>query len=290
MADLQRRAALGISLALTGGLMISLDIPMIRLAQSDPWLVMLGRGLGLSLVLGIVLLFARGLTDTPKQPFRDRDWLEVGTLYGINIVLFSMAVFNTSTANLVFILAFNPMIAAILAWWLIGEKPSTVTWVAIFFTFAGVAIIVNDGLAGGTAIGDMLSLATAIGLAYALVRARQSGKDMSLSPALGGLVTCFFAVPMAFMYSNWPGSPGWLVANILVLVPIAGFTLSLAPRFIPAPQVAMFFVLETVLAPIWVWIIFSEVPSTQTLIGGLIVLSAIAGHSFWQLRYRPVIA
>ena len=289
MAELQRRAALGISLALIGGLMISVDIPMIRLAQTDPWLVMLGRGLGLSFVLGIILIFARNLTDTPPNPFRDRDWVEVGILYGINIILFSAAVFTTTTANLVFILAFNPMIAALLAWWLIGERPGMVTWVAIFLTFTGVGIIVSDGLVAGTLVGDLLSLATAIGLAYALVRARKSGKDMSLSPTLGGLVTSVFALPMALMYSSFPVEPAWFLANILILVPIAGFTLSLAPRFIPAPQVAMFFVLETVLAPIWIWLIFSEVPGERTLTGGLIVLVAIAGHSYWQIRYRPIV-
>jgi drug/metabolite transporter (DMT)-like permease len=81
-----------------------------------------------------------------------------------------------------------------------------------------------------------------------------------------------------------PEVPGWLVFNGLVMAPAAAFALSLAPKFIPAPQVAMFFLLETVLAPIWVWLIFSETLTPATLVGGSIVLLAIAGHSFFQLR------
>lgn len=283
MPGFQTRSGLGIALALTGGLMISIDIPLIRLALSDPWMVMFFRGFGLASVLGFMLVFCRNLTETPPNPFADRFWIEVGILYGINSIMFTIAVFNTSTANLVFILAFNPMIAALLAWLLIGERPGIVTWIAILLTFTGVAIIVSDGLEGGTLTGDLAALATATLLALSLVRTRQSGKDLSLSPAFGGMVSGLFALPLMLVNSSWPGAPYWLALNVFTLVPIAGFTLSLAPRFIPAPQVAMFFLLETVLAPVWVWLIFSDIPSIQTMVGGGIVLLAIAGHSTWQL-------
>ncbi|MGI9351340.1 MAG: DMT family transporter [Rhizobiaceae bacterium] len=281
--QLQTRTGLGITLALLGGLLISIDIPVIRLAEGNPWVVMFMRGVGLSSVLGIVLVFGKNWTDTPANPFSDRYWVEVGILYGISSILFTLSVFNTSTANLVFILAFNPMIAALLAWWLIGEKPNVITWIAIILTFVGVSIIVGDGLKGGTVFGDMTSLAAAFVLALSLTRARQSGKDLSLSGCLGGMITALFALPIMMKHFEFPNAPWWLVFNVFILVPAAGYALSLAPRFIPAPQVAIFFVLETVLAPIWIWLIFAEIPTNNTLIGGAIVLSAIAGHSIWQL-------
>lgn len=281
--QLQRRTGLGIFLALSGGLLISIDIPIIRLADSDPWLFMVARGLGLFVILGLFLRYGRHLTDTPPNPFADPDWVLVGILYGICNILFTISVFNTSTANLVFILAFNPMIAACFAWWLIGERPSAITWAAIVLTMVGVAIIVGDGLQGGTWFGDLTALATAAFLALSLTCARRSGKDLSLTGCLGGLIAAFFALPMALLYSEAPGVPFWLFLNVLILAPLTGFTLTLAPRYIPAPQVAMFFLLETVLAPVWVWLIFSEIPSQNTLIGGGIVLFAIAGHSYFQL-------
>lgn len=269
-----------------GGLMISIDVPLIRLALSDPWLVMSFRGFGLASVLGCVLLFGRRWTDTPANPFDDREWVVVGILYGITSIMFTIAVFHTSTANLVFILAFNPMIAAIMAWVLIGEKPGMVTWIALFFTFVGVAIIVGDGLEGGTLLGDLAALGCAVVLGLSIVLVRKSGKDMSLSPAMGGLFSSLFALPLAFVYSSWPEGMGWLLADAFLLMPVAGFCMSLAPRFIPAPQVAMFFLAETVLAPIWVWLIFAEIPTDRALLGGLVVMLAIAGHSAWQMT-RP---
>ena len=285
--EIQTRAGLGIFLALLGGLAISIDIPIIRLAESSPWVVMFMRGIGLSSVLGLILIFARNLTETPPNPFGDRNWVEVGILYGISSILFTVSVFNTSTANLVFILAFNPMLAALFSWWLFGERPSLITWLAIFFTMVGVAIIVAGGLETGTLFGNLTSLATAAVLALSLTRARQSGKDLSLAGCLGGMITALFALPMAIVHFEMPGVPLWLLLNVFVLVPISGFALTLAPRFIPAAQVAMFFLLETILAPIWVWLIFAEIPSVATFIGGTIVLLSIAAHSFWQLRPRP---
>jgi len=275
-------------LAALGGFLISVDIPVIKLSQSDPWFYMVARGLGLAVILGAVMRFSGKLTETPKNPFNDRDFVEVGILYGISSILFTLAVFNTSTSNLVFILAFNPMLAALFAWLFIGERPKPITWIAIILTFIGVLVIVSEGVDTGNWFGDMASLGVAIALALSLVRTRQSGKDLSLSGCLGGMISALFALPLAIMYSSMPGAIEWVLLNAIIMVPLTGFALMLAPRYIPAPQVAIFYLLETVLAPIWVWLIFSEIPSETTIIGGSIVLFAIAGHSFWQLwTYKP---
>ena len=276
--------AKGVALGFAGGLVISFDVPMIRLADSDPWFAMGLRGFCIAIVFGILYAFAPRSLATPKNPFKDRDWLIVGTVYGISNIFFTLSVFHTSTANLVFILAFNSMLAAVLSWWLIGEKPYAATWAAILATLVGVAIIVSGGLATGTGWGDITSVACAATLAYALVHARKSGKDMSLAPGLGGLVAGFFALPFILHDPQLPGNIGWLWANGLIVVPIAGFCLALAPSFIPAPQVAIFYLLETVLAPIWVWYVFGEEISTRTFVGGAIVLGAILAHSMWGLR------
>ena len=66
-------------------------------------------------------------------------------------------------------------------------------------------------------------------------------------------------------------------------MPISFFCLATGPRYISGPEVAMFYLLETVLAPVWVWVIFSEVPSRNSLIGGAILIVALVAHSLWQL-------
>lgn len=282
--QLQTRTGLGIFLAFTGGLLISLDIPILRLAEADAWFTMFFRGISLAIILGCVIRFGKGWTDTPPNPFMDRQWVEVGIYYGLTVMFFILAVFNTSAANLVFILAFNPMMAALFAWWFFGEKPSLVTWIAIFVTAFGVMLIVSEGVQGGTFKGDFFAFMAAVVLALSIVRSRQSGKDMSLSGCLGGMIGAAVALPMLVMNYQFPGQFHWLALNALIIAPAASFSLQLAPRFIPAAQVSMFFLLETVLAPVWIWLVFGEIPTQMTLIGGTIVLSAIAGHSFYQLK------
>jgi len=242
------------------------------------------RGAGLAIILGSVILFFPKFTQSPKNPFRDRWFVEVGILFGFSSIFFTLSVFNTSTANLVFILAFNPMLAALFAWVLIGERPTLITWAAILATIVGVGIIVNEGLTGGTFFGDIAALIAATSLALTLVRTRQSGKDLSLSGCLGGMISATFAFPIMLLNPVIPGVPAWLIFNVLILVPLSAFVLQLAPRYLPAPRVAIFFLLETVLAPIWVWLIFTDVPSNQTLLGGAIVLSAILTHSIWEIQ------
>ena len=85
-------------------------------------------------------------------------------------------------------------------------------------------------------------------------------------------------------------APWWIIFNGAVITPISFFCLAAGPRYISGGEVAMFYLLETVLAPVWVWAIFAEVPSSNTLIGGSILIAALVAHSIWQLwetRSRP---
>ena len=78
--------------------------------------------------------------------------------------------------------------------------------------------------------------------------------------------------------------PVWIIINGAIVMPIAFFCLANGPKYLSGPEVAMFYLLETVLAPIWVWMIFSEIPSTQSLIGGTILIVTLVSHSLWQLQ------
>ncbi len=279
---------IGTMLGVAGGLLLSFDIPLIRLALTDPFVFMVSRGLVLLITSLVIWRLMKERSGFPLKPLADPDFVLVGTCYGIGSIFFALAVFNTSTAKVVFILAFNPMIAAVLAWLLIGERPDRVTWLAIISTIFGVSLIVGDGLGGGTTFGDLMALGTALSLAIAIVSTRRSGKNLALAPAFGGTLSGLFALPLVVAYSAWPGDLKWLLVNLAIVIPFASFALALTPRYVPAPQTAMFYLLETVLAPIWVWYIFTEVPSERTLAGGTIVLVAILFHSAWQLQRERI--
>ena len=77
---------------------------------------------------------------------------------------------------------------------------------------------------------------------------------------------------------------GWMVLNGGLVLPLAFFCLAAAPRYIGGAETAMFYLLETILAPVWVWMIFAETPTHAALLGGAIILAALAAHTVWEMR------
>lgn len=104
------------------------------------------------------------------------------------------------------------------------------------------------------------------------------------------MTTAIFPAIAGFMLLPAGGltiaEPAYILFNGLVMIPLAFFCLATGPRYLSAPEVGMFYLLETILAPIWVWIVFSETPSSPTLLGGTILILALVGHSLWQIRMR----
>lgn len=273
----------GLLITAIGGLVLTVDIPLIKLASGDPWSILLIRS-GCTMA---VMLIAWSFLNLRSQNYTElvpgRVGLIVSALYGISSITFMISVFNTSTANLVFILAFNPMFSALLAWIFLKEKPKPITLAAMVLMVAGVAIIVGDGLQSGNLFGDLLALLSAFLLSAAITITRGSGRDMGFA-ALAGTVLPFAVSLFIIAQSGFRIEvPGWILLNGLIIMPLSFFCLALGPKFISGPEVAMFYLLETILAPIWVWMIFSEVPTRNTLIGGVILIATLIAHSTFQL-------
>lgn len=274
----------GLLITAIGGLVLTIDIPLIRLSQSDAWSALAVRS-ALTFLAAVIAWsvirygFKRRIPVIPGKA-----GMLVVTLYGCASITFMLAVFNTTTANLVFILAFNPMFSALLAWWLVGEKPKPQTFAAMIVMIGGVAMIVSDSVETGNLTGDLLALASSMILAGAITASRKARTDMGFAPLFAAVVPSMIGLFMVGGPSGLVlGEPGWLVLNGLIIIPIAFWCLATGPRFISGPEVAMFYLLETILAPIWVWIIFAEAPGTRGLIGGAIIVTALVGHSLWQL-------
>ena len=134
------------------------------------------------------------------------------------------------------------MLAALISWPMIGERPGLHTVAAILATLLGVGIIVSDGLGTGNLTGDIFALICAGLLALTLTLTRRAGKDLSLAPGFGGIGLGRICATDGALGQHRARSSGLATLQIpLVVVPLAGITLWLAPRFITAPQVAMFY-------------------------------------------------
>jgi drug/metabolite transporter (DMT)-like permease len=107
-----------------------------------------------------------------------------------------LAVFHTTTANLVFILAFNPMFAALMGWLLIGERPKPQTFVAMAAMIVGVGLIVSDGLQAGNMIGNLLALFTSLMLSLIITISRKARTGMGFAPLFAAIVPCLVGLIM----------------------------------------------------------------------------------------------
>ena len=208
----------------------------------------------------------------------------VGT-FSLTNITFVVSIQNTNVANTLVMIATAPMLSAILGAIFLKEPPDKKTWISIIVTFLAVLYIFFDSLKLGNFFGDILGFVTAVGLAVGAVIIR-SAKSKNLVPAavVGKLFVATFAL---FFIESFA-----LINNDIFIVPlmcilcvaIPFVLVTIAPRFIPAEEVNLFFLLETIIGPIWVWLIIKEQPSVETLFGGIVIITTIALHSFLKLR------
>lgn len=275
--------AKGLALTGFGGFILSFDIPLIRLADGDAWTMLMLRS-GASFAAGVLVwLVWRRLSANAPSLVPGRIGLGVAALYGLGSVFFMLAVFRTSTANLVFILALNSAFAALFAWIFLRERPQAGTLLAMAVMLFAIFLIVHDSWGHGRLLGDFLGLLSTATIAGAITLTRASGRNMGLTALSGVLLPFLVAAPMVASTGLAVGQPGWILFNGAVVTPLAFLCLASGPRYLSGPEVAMFYLLETVLAPVWVWLIFSEAPSRNALIGGTLLTATLLAHSAWQL-------
>jgi drug/metabolite transporter (DMT)-like permease len=189
---------------------------------------------------------------------------------------FIAALNHTSVARVLFILAVSPVLAALLARVTLGEPITRRTVVAMALALAGVALMLGAPGEGSLA-GDGLAFLTALAFALMIVITRWR-QDVSMAPA-----TCLSQaiLVVAFLPFATPGEIGgtdvaWLAALGVGQIGLGFALLTVGARLIPAAQVGLITLLEVVLGPLWVWLALDERPPTLTLVGGAIVIVAIA--------------
>jgi drug/metabolite transporter (DMT)-like permease len=276
--------AKGLALTAIGGLTLTVDIPLIRLAGGDSWTILFLRT-GTTFIMALIIWAVwRSLSSKAPRLIPGRAGLVVAALYGLGSVSFITGVYHTSTANLVFILAFNTMFAALLSWLFLKERPRPATLAAMVVMVLGVLIIVWDSIGTGQMFGNLMGVISALCIASAITISRASGREMGLASLVGVVFPFTVAAVMVSQTGINVTAPWWIILNGAVVMPISFFCLANGPKYLSSPEVAMFYLLETVLAPIWVWMIFAEVPTRNSLIGGTMLITALVAHSLWQLR------
>jgi len=189
---------------------------------------------------------------------------------------FIAALNHTSVARVLFILAIAPVLAALLARVTLGEPITRRTVVAMAVALAGLTLMLGAPGEGSLA-GDGLSFLVALAFALMIVITRWR-RDISMAPATFLSQVILIA---AFLPFASPGEIGgddvvWLAALGIGQIGIGFALFTVGARLIPAAQVGLITLLEIVLGPLWVWLALDERPSTLTLVGGAVVIVAIA--------------
>lgn len=276
----------GIMLSFLGGMLLSFDVPLLKLSGADTWTIIYVRGTMLFVAMFLFWLFVNRLRDNKTRFINGKTGYVIAILAGVANIMFVASISLTSVANVVFILAFNPMFAGLLGRIFLKERLGPATWIAIGCSLSGVLLIVGEGLQIGTWQGDLLALGVAIIMAASLTIIRYSGTNQSLSVGAGHLLSAIVAAPFALPGSLSAAGWGWLAINGFLVAPAATALLLIGPRYVAAAVVAMFFLLETVLTPIWMWAIFAEKPTTLSMIGGAIVIASLIAHSLWRFKTK----
>ena len=275
----------GSLLAFVAVMFITPDSLFIRLSNVDTWGLVFYRGAIPFFSVLIVMLIIYKLNFFKMLFTSGHHGLIYIITFSITNITFVVSIQNTNVANTLVMIAMAPMLSAILGAFFLKEIPDSKTWVAIGITFVAAVYIFYDSLQLGSIYGDILGFVTALGLAVGAVTIR-SAKKKNLVPAavVGKLIVAVFA--MFFIESYVLVDLDLLIVPLMCVMCVAiPFVLvTIAPRFIPAEEVNLFFLLETIIGPFWVWMVIKEQPSLETIQGGVVILLTIAIRSFLKLK------
>jgi drug/metabolite transporter, DME family len=284
----------GVLLVLLAGVFWStMGLGIRSIEQANVWQILFYRSCALSLFLFALITLRSGYR--PLRTIR-RAGL-AGVIGGIGLVFaFAGGIYaiqTTTVANAMFLFAAAPFLAAAFGWVLLRESVRHGTWIAMLFAIAGILIMVVNGMAAGRLVGNLTALLSATGFAVFTIALRW-GKLEDMLPAVflagifaavtGGLV-CVTA-GYGFDVPQQDIAIAFALGVFQVGAGLAIYTLG--SKVVPAAELALLSMTEVLLAPLWVWLFLGETASLYTLIGGGILMLAIAGNAVSGLRRKPV--
>jgi len=277
----------GILLAFTGIMFITPDSLLIRLADINSWNLIFYRGFipFLTILIGLIFIYRSSLL----KKILNNSWHGLAFIvsFAITSIVFVVSIENTNVANTLVMVALAPMLSAIISLIFLKENPDQKTWVAIIITTLAVVYIFYDAIDAGDFLGNFLGLICATGLAVNAVIIR-SAKKMSLVPSamVGKLIVALFALFFVDQIKLENNDIIIVPLMCIVCIAIPFVCVTLAPRYITAAEVNLFFLLETIFGPLWVWLVIKEQPSVETIVGGSIIIITIAIHSILVLKKK----
>ena len=266
----------GLLLSFIGVLILSPDSLLIRLANLDDFSLIFYRS---ALPIITILIF---LIYTYQKSFLKSFYL-IGIpgiiyaiLYAITHICFVYSIQNTAVANTLVLIASAPIFAALFSVFILKEIPSYFTWIVILIAMIAMIIIGLGSFTTTGLYGDLMALIVAAGMGFSMVLVRLfKNKDLVPACLLGCLISAVYALPFGINFDLNNDQFVLIFIMCLILLPIPFMIMTISPKFAPAHEVALIFLLESVLGTTWVWFVIKEVPPLNTIIGGILLLGSV---------------
>ncbi len=284
----------GVLLVVLAGIFWStIGLGIRSIEQANVWQILMYRSFSLAIFLFILIAVRSGFR--PLKTIRRVGM--AGAVGGLGLVVaFTGGIYaiqTTTVANAMFLFASAPFITALLGWLALRESVRRATWVASALAAVGIGVMVFDGFSIGQMSGNISALLSALGFAVFAIALRW-GKLEDMLPAvfLGGV----FAFVVAILFCGLRGDPLVLStrdASIAVSMGVfqvgAGLAVfTIGSKVVPAAELALLSMTEVLLGPLWVWYFLGETVSFATMLGGGILMLAIAGNALSGVRRKPV--
>jgi drug/metabolite transporter (DMT)-like permease len=284
----------GVALVLMAGVFwSSMGLGIRNIEQANVWQILFYRSLALAAFLFCIITIRSAFR--PLRAIRSAGI--AGAIGGVGLVFaFSGGIYaiqTTTVANAMLLFASAPFLAAVAGWIVLREPVRRATWIAMLFAVVGIAIMVINGFAAGRMAGNISAILSACGFAVFTIALRW-GKLEDMLPAV--FLAGIFAVVTAALVCGVSGFSLVLPRNdVAIAVAMGVFQVgmglvvyTIGSRVVPAGELALLSMTEVLLGPLWVWLFIGETASFYTLLGGAILMLAIAGNAVSGLRHKPV--
>lgn len=284
----------GVILVLMAGVFwSSMGLGVRLIEQANVWQILFYRSIALATFLFCIISFRSNFK--PVAVIKKSG--VAGAIGGAALVVaFAGGIYaiqTTTVANAMFLFASAPFLAAVFGWIILREDVRKATWFAMVFATFGIAVMVIDGISAGQTAGNLSALLSALGFAIFTIALRW-GKLEDMLPAV--FLAGIFAIVTAALVCQVSGNGFEVPRNdILIAISLGVFQVGLGltvftigSRVVPAAELALLSMTEVVLGPFWVWFFLGETASLNILLGGGILMLAIAGNALSGLRRKPV--